>query len=224
MKVLLFGASGMIGSGVLLECLQDGRIEKVVVVGRSSCGVTSPKLQEFIVQDVFDCSAIAENLKDCDACFFCLGVSPGGMDEKSYSRLTYELTVGVAEMLIVLNNQICFCYVSGAGTDNTEQGRVMWARVKGKTENRLLAMGFRSAYMFRPGYIQPVKGVRSRTNWYQAIYTILGPFYPLLKRLFPNVITNTELVGHAMINAAKKGYESQILEAADINRLPGSSA
>jgi uncharacterized protein YbjT (DUF2867 family) len=222
MNVIVFGATGMVGAGVLRECLEDPRVRSVLVVGRRPCGITHPKLRELIRSDFFDYSDAKADLKGHDACFFCLGVSSAGMREAAYHRLTYELTLSAARTLADLNPGLAFCYVSGEGTDSTERGRFMWARVKGKTENHLLRMPFK-AYMFRPGFIQPLKGVRSKTRLYQAFYKILGPLYPMLKRLLPNHVTTTENVGRAMIRAAALGYSKRVLENPDINVLAGAA-
>jgi uncharacterized protein YbjT (DUF2867 family) len=220
-RVVLFGASGMVGSGALLECLEDRRVTAVLVVGRTTCGIAHPKLEEILHRDFFDYSTIAARLTGLDACFFCLGVSVLGLSEAEYSRLTYDLTLAAAHALLAQNRQLTFCYVSGAGTDSSEQGRVMWARVKGKTENALLALPFTAAYMFRPGYIQPMKGVRTKVAAYRAIYALLGWLYPLLRRLAPNHITTSVQVGRAMIHVALAGYPQHILAPADINRAAG---
>jgi hypothetical protein len=193
-------------------------VESILVLGRTPCGVTHPKLRELIRSDFFDYSDTKADLKGHDACFFCLGVSSVGMTETAYHRLTYDLTIAAATALAELNPGMTFCYVSGEGTDSTERGRSMWARVKGKTENQVLRMRL-DAYMFRPGFIQPRKGVRSKTNWYQAFYTVLGPFYPLLRRLAPKHVTTTENVGRAMIQVAASGYAKRVLENPDINAL-----
>ena len=218
MKVVLFGATGMVGSGVLLECLEDPRVNSVVVLGRRSCGVTHPKVRELLRTDFFDYGDLEEDLRRIDACFFCLGVSAAGMSEGEYRRLTHDLTLAAAGFLVRLNPDMAFCYVSGEGTDSTEQGRFMWARVKGETENRLLAMPFR-AYAFRPGFIQPLKGVRSKTAIYQAVYTLVGPLFPLLRRVFSAHMTTSENVGLAMIQAAAAGSEKRVLENPDIDAL-----
>ncbi len=208
----------MVGGGVLTECLEDARVRSVLVVGRKPCGVAHPKLRELIRSDFFDYSDAKADLKGHDACFFCLGVSAAGMTETAYHRVTYELTLSAAGALVDTNPRLTFCYVSGEGTDSTERGRFMWARVKGKTENHLLRMPL-NAYMFRPGFIQPLKGVRSKTKLYQAFYNVLGPLYPLLKRLLPNHVTTTENVGRAMIRVAVSGYSKRVLENPDINAL-----
>jgi uncharacterized protein YbjT (DUF2867 family) len=223
MKVIVFGATGMVGAGVLIECLEDPRVESVLAVGRRPCGVTHPKVREHIRSDFFDYADAATDLRGHDACFFCLGVSSAGMSEAAYHRLTYELTLAAARALLALNPAMTFCYVSGEGTDSTERGRFMWARVKGKTENHLLAMPFR-AYMFRPGFIQPLKGIRSKTRLYQAFYDVFGPLLPLLKRLMPKHVTTTVNVGRAMIQVAAAGGTRRVLENPDINELAASAA
>jgi uncharacterized protein YbjT (DUF2867 family) len=220
-KVILFGATGMVGQGVLRECLLDGDVETVLTVGRSSTGQQHAKLQEIISPDLFDLSPIESRLAGYDACFFCLGVSAAGMKEDDYRRLTYDLTMSVARTLVRLNPGMTFIYVSGAGTDSSERGRMMWARVKGKTENNLLKMPFRAAYMFRPGYIQPLHGIRTKTKWYGALYAVMGPLYPVWKRLLPNYVTTTECVGRAMIKVARQGAPKRFLENRDINSLCG---
>jgi len=209
----------MVGSGVLLECLEHPDVESILVVGRSSCQIEHEKLAEVVHQDFFDYSGIENALGGYDACFFCLGVSSFRMSEEQYNRLTYELTVRAAETLARLNPDMTFCYVSGAGTDSTESGRSMWARVKGKTENQLLRAPFKAVYLFRPGYIQPLKGVRSKTRVYQALYTALGPLFPVWKKLFPKYVTNTEKLGLAMIHVASHGYSRPVLENRDINSI-----
>jgi len=218
MNVVLFGTTGMVGAGVLIECLDDPSVESVLSVGRRTCGVRHPKLRELIRSDLFDYGDVLDDLRDYDACFFCLGVSATGMGEAAYHRVTFELTVVAAESLGGLNPALTFCYVSGEGTDSTERGRLMWARVKGKTENQLLRMPL-DAYMFRPGFIQPLRGVRSKTRVYQAIYRVLGPFYPLLKRLMPRHVTTAVNMGRAMIEVAAQGYTKRVLENPDTNSL-----
>jgi len=217
MKVILFGATGMVGEGVLRECLEDARMQSVLVIGRSSTRLTDPKIREILHTDFFDFKPIQAQFAGYDACFFCLGVSAAGKSEDDYRRLTYDVTLAAAEAIVAVSPNLTFCYVSGEGTDSTEHGRAMWARVKGKTENALLRMPFKAAYMFRPGYIQPLKGVRSKTGWYQAIYNVLGPAYPLLRRLAPRYVTTTVNVGRAMIQVAMNGYSKQILATNDIN-------
>ena len=208
----------MIGAGVVIECLEDPRVRSILVLGRTPSGVVHPKLRELIRSNFFDYSDTKADLKGHDACFFCLGVSSVGMTETAYHHVTYDLTIAAATALAELNPDMTFCYVSGEGADSTERGRSMWARVKGKTENQLLRLPFR-AYLFRPGFIQPRKGVRSKTKWYQAFYNVLGPFYPVLRRLLPRHVTTTENVGRAMIRVATSGFSKRILENPDINGL-----
>jgi uncharacterized protein YbjT (DUF2867 family) len=219
MKVLLFGATGMVGSGALLECLEDPRVHSVVVVGRSPCGTRHAKLREILHADFFDFSAIQSGFAGVDACFFCLGVSSAGLPEPEYRRITFDLTLAAARAMVAVNAAVTFCYVSGAGTDSTERGRTMWARVKGQTENALLAMPFKAAFMFRPAFIQPVKGVRTKTPLYRAFYAILGPLFPVLRRLAPRHVTTSAAVGRALIEVAIGGYDRRILASEDINRV-----
>jgi len=219
MNVILFGATGMVGQGVLRECLLALDVQQILSIVRSPSGQHDPKLRELVHTDFFDYSAIEPQLTGFDACFFSLGVSSAGMDEAKYTHLTYDLTLAAASTLAKLNPNMTFIYVSGAGTDSTERGRIMWARVKGKTENDLLKLPFRAAYMFRPGFIQPLHGIRSKTRLYQTFYTILNPILPLLKSAFPKYITTTEQLGRAMLRVAKQGYPSPILETIDIDTL-----
>jgi uncharacterized protein YbjT (DUF2867 family) len=209
----------MVGQGVLRECLIDPGIDRVLVVGRSSTGVRSAKLTEITHDDFTDYSAIEPQLTGLDACFFCLGVSSIGMTEERYRHLTYDITLAAATTLARLNPQMTFTYVTGAGTDSTEQGSRMWARVKGKTENDLLKLPFKAAYMFRPGAIQPLHGVRSKTAWVQAIYTATWPLWSVLRWLSPRLATSTEQMGRAMIHVAREGYPRKVLEMEDINSV-----
>ena len=219
MKVILFRATGMVGQGVLRECLLDPKVEAVLAVGRSPTGQRHAKLREIVHQDFLDYSAIESQLAGFDACFFCLGVSSVGMNEERYRHLTYDITLAAARTLAKLNPRMVFVYVSGRGTDSTERGNLMWARVKGKTENDLLELPFKAAYMFRPAGIQPLHGIRSKTAWVQAIYVGAAPLLSLLNRVAPNYMTTTEQVGRAMIKVAREGYPKPVLESADINRL-----
>ncbi len=221
MKPLVFGASGMVGGGVLLECIEDPRVDSILVVGRSPSEITGPKVTEILHRDFFDFREIEDELAGYDACFFCLGVSSAGMGEEKYRRLTFDLTLAAAETLARLNPEMTFCYVSGEGTDSSEQGRIMWARVKGATENRLLELPFKAAYMFRPGYIQPKKGIRSKTRLYQTLYSGLSWLYPVFETVMPNRVTTTEKLGRAMIAVADSGYPEKILHAREINELAG---
>jgi uncharacterized protein YbjT (DUF2867 family) len=218
-KVVLFGATGMVGQGVLRECLLDPDVESVLAVVRISSLPQHDKLREVVHQDVSDLSMIEGRLSGYEACFFCLGVSAIGMKEEAYRRVTYDLTLSVARTLAKLNPTMTFIYVSGAGTDTTERGRLMWARVKGRTENALLQVPFKAVFLFRPAYIQPLHGIRTKTVWYAAAYALMRPLYPLWKMLFPNYVTTTECVGRAMLNATKRGFSKPILENRDINRM-----
>jgi uncharacterized protein YbjT (DUF2867 family) len=218
-KVILLGATGMVGQGVLRECLLDPEVETVLAIGRNATALQHEKLHEIVHNDPSDLSAIEGKLSGYDACFFCLGVSAVGMTEDAYRRVTYDLTISVAGTLIRLNQAMTFIYVSGSGTDSTERGRLMWARVKGKTENALLQMPFKAAYMFRPGYIQPLHGIRTKTKWYGAVYAMMGPLYPLWKVLFPKYVTTTECLGRAMLKVAKRGAPKSVLENQDINSI-----
>ena len=216
MKVLIFGATGMVGQGVLRECLLASDIELVETVGRAVTGAKHAKLREIVHANMFDYAAIEHDLRGFDACFFCLGVTSAGKAEAAYTRLTYDLTLAAAKALAPLNPQMTFVYVSGRGTDSSEKGSLMWARVKGKTENDLLKLPFKAAYMFRPGVIQPMHGERPKVAAYRILYSIAKPLVPLLRRLFPNQILTTEDMGRAMINVARQGYPKKILEPPDI--------
>jgi uncharacterized protein YbjT (DUF2867 family) len=219
MNAILFGATGMVGQGVLRECLLDPDVHEILSIVRAPSGQHRLKLNELVHTNFYDYSDIESQLTGFDACFFSLGVSSAGMDEAKYKHLTYDLTLAAATTLAKLNPNMTFLYVSGAGTDSTETGRSMWARVKGKTENDLLKLPFRAAYMFRPGAIQPLHGIRSKTKLYQAFYTVLKPVMPLLKSAFPKYITTTEQLGRAMLKVAKNGYPKPILETKDIDSL-----
>jgi uncharacterized protein YbjT (DUF2867 family) len=219
MKIILFGATGMVGQGVLRECLLDGEVESVLTIGRSATGQQHEKLHEIVHKDFSDFSAIAGSLSGYDACFFCLGVSSAGMTEQEYQRVTYDITMTAAQTLVKLNPDMTFLYVSGAGTDSSERGRVMWARVKGKTENALLRLPFKGAYMLRPAYIQPMHGIQSKTKLYRALYAVMAPLYPVWKALLPKYVTTTEQVGRAMIKIAKRGAPKRVLENQDINSI-----
>lgn len=219
MKVILFGATGMVGQGVLRECLLEPRVTEVLAVGRAPSGRQDPKLKELVLPDMFQYRDAAQELKDYDACFFCLGISSAGMSEADYRHITYNLTLAAANELVKLNPKMTFVYVSGQGTDSSEKGRVMWARVKGATENALLALPFKAAYMFRPGIIRPLHGIRSKTALYQTFYTLFRPFLGLMAWLAPNSLTSTEQMGKAMINAVQDGAPQRHLENRDINRL-----
>jgi uncharacterized protein YbjT (DUF2867 family) len=217
MNVLIYGATGMVGQGVLLECLRDPEVRRVVTIGRNATGQQHPKLHEIVHRDLFDYSSIEPELAGFDACFFCLGVSSFRMSEADYARVSYDLTLAAARTLVRLNPRMVFTYVSGAGTDSTEHGRSMWARVKGRTENALLGLPFKGAYMFRPGVIVPMDGIRSKTALYQFFYSAGRPLLPLLRGAFPNAITTTSQLGRAMLAVAKNGASTRILETHDIS-------
>lgn len=219
MKILLFGATGMVGQGVLRECLAAPDVTLVQTVGRSATGVRHPKLREVVRADLSDVGPIAEELRGFDACFFCLGVSSFRMAEAEYTRLTYDLTMTIARVLAPINPRMTFVYVSGTGTDGSERGRIMWARVKGRTENALRALPFRAVYLFRPGAIVPMHGERPRAAAYRVLGPLLMPLLPLARRLFPDAVTTTEAMGRAMLNAARHGVPQPILEPRDINAL-----
>jgi len=208
----------MIGQGVLRECLGNIQVETVLVINRQSCNISHPKLKEIIHKDLFDISVLKNDLAGYNTCFFCLGISSAGLSEKNYHKITFELTINIARTLSSINKEMSICYISGAGTDSSEKGKIMWARVKGKTENALLAMPFKKAYMFRPGYIQPMYGIRSKTKLYNALYAVLKPFYFILK-YSKNSVTSSEALAKAMINAVSKGYEKNILNCSDINKI-----
>ncbi len=209
----------MVGQGVLRECLLDPDVRSVVTTGRSATGQQHEKLREIVHKDFSDFSAIESKLSGFDACFFCLGVSSAGMTEKDYERVTYGFTMAAAQPLARLNPGMTFIFVSGAGTDSTERGRTMWARVKGKTENALLRLPFKAAYMFRPGVIQPLHGITSKTKAYRILYAVTRPLLPLLKALFPGYGTTTEQLGRAMIKVARQGAPKPFLESQDLNSL-----
>ncbi|WP_246159108.1 NAD(P)H-binding protein [Catellatospora sichuanensis] len=217
MKVIVFGATGMVGQGVLRECLLDDRVARVLVVGRTATGRSHPKLTEIVRDDLHDLSPVAADLAGYDACFFCLGVSAAGMTEAAYTRITYDLTMAAAGVLAEVSPGTRFAYISGSGTDSTGHGRMMWARVKGRTENALLAMPL-DAYMFRPGFIQPRHGITSKTGWYRTLYKITGPLHPLLARI-PGLATTTDQLGRAMIHVGLSGAPKRILTNRDINTL-----
>lgn len=217
MNALIFGATGMIGGGVLTECLDDDYVESVVSVGRAPSGRRHAKLREVLVPNLFDLREYGDALGPFDAVLYCLGVSSAGMSEAEYRRVTYDLTVAVADVVEGLNPRCRFCFISGQGSGS---GRAMWARVKGEAEQALLERPF-ATHVFRPGLIQPVKRARSRTPLYRVIYTLVGPALPILRRLMPGAITTTEILGRAMIRVAANGHERRVLEPPDINAVGG---
>lgn len=220
-KAIITGTTGMVGKGVLIECLDSPEVDSVLVINRHILGIEHPKLKEIVHSNFYDLTSIENRLSGYNTCFFCAGISSFRMSEKDYTKVTYDLTLNFAKTLLRLNPEMTFNYVSGTGTDSSEKARVMWARVKGKTENDLLAMPFKNAYMFRPGYIQPMKGIKSKTKLYNSLYVVFKPMYPLLKALMPNGVTSSPQIGTAMINSVTKGYEKQILTNRDINILAG---
>jgi len=222
MKVILFGATGMVGQGVLRECLAAPDVEAVLAIGRSRTTTQHARLRELVHTDFTSFASIEGELAGYDACFFCLGVSSAGMSEADYTRVTFDFTLAAAQVLARLNPGLTFIYVSGTGTDSSERGRTMWARVKGRTENALLKLPFKAAYMFRPGLIQPGPGIVSKTRLYRAFYALSGPIFPVLKALAPKLVTTTEIVGQAMLQAARSGAPKTFLENSDINQLLGS--
>jgi uncharacterized protein YbjT (DUF2867 family) len=223
MRVLIFGATGMVGQGVLLECLRDHEVEMVATIGRSATGIRDAKVREIVHRDLMNYSGMEASFSGLDACFFCLGVASSGMKEVEYERITHGFTLAAAETLARVNPGMTFVFVSGAGSDASGKSRVMWARVKGRTENDLLRLPL-NAYVFRPGFIEPLDGIRSRTPSYRAMYRVMGPLLPVLQRVFPKQILSTREIGQAMLAVARHGYSARILEAKDIRRVVGPRA
>ena len=223
MKVILFGATGMVGQGVLRECLRAPDVERVLAVGRSATRQTHPKLGELLHGDFTDFSAVAEQLRGYDACFFCVGTSAAGMTEAEYHRMTYDTTLAAAETLVGLSPEMTFIYVSGSGTDSTERGRTMWARVKGQTENALLRLPFRRSIMMRPAYIQPQHGIRSKTRLYRVLYAVTGPLFPLWRWIAPKHVITLDEMSRAMLTVARHGAPRPILENHEIRALADAS-
>jgi uncharacterized protein YbjT (DUF2867 family) len=219
-KVIIFGATGMVGEGVLHEALKHSDVESILVIGRRSCNVKHKKLKELLHKDFFNYSTIGKHLRGFNACFFCLGVSSVGMNEQDYSRITYDLTMQAARTLSGFNPDMTFCYISGTGTDSTEKSRSMWARVKGKTENHLTMLPFKAVYFFRPGLMKPTKGQKN----VKPLFKVLGLLYPLWKVLSPKNVCTLEEVGIAMIQATIYGYTKQILENKDIAQVAGTNS
>jgi uncharacterized protein YbjT (DUF2867 family) len=218
MNVLVFGATGMVGQGVLRECLLDPDVQLTETIGRTATGMPHPRLREIVHTDLWQYDPIQADLSGFDACFFCVGVSAQGMDESEYKRVAYGITVAAADILCRLNPKMTFIYVSGAGTDSSEKGKIMWARIKGKTENAILKMPFAAAYMFRPGLIQPLDGIQSKTKMYRVFYKLAKPLLPLLRSVFPTRVLTTKQMGQAMLNVARHSYPKKILESKDIHR------
>jgi uncharacterized protein YbjT (DUF2867 family) len=216
MKVVIYGATGMVGQGILLECIEDPRVTSVICVGRKPTGVSHAKVRDLVRENLLDYANIGDAFKGVDACFYSLGVTSVGTDEPTYTRITHDFTVAAAKALAAANPAMTFCFVSGSGTDTN--GRQMWARVKGRTEDAVRAMSFKT-YCFRPGIIQPMKGVKSQTGWYNFFYAITAPLLPLLRPILGNYLTTTEHVGRAMIRIAIEKSGPPYLENADINRV-----
>ncbi|MBI9073378.1 MAG: NAD-dependent epimerase/dehydratase family protein [Melioribacteraceae bacterium] len=211
-KAIITGSTGMVGEGVLHVCLNSPKVESVLVVNRRSCGIDHPKLKEIIHKDFMDLIAVEESLQGYNTCYFCSGVSSVGKKEDEYRKITCDLTMNFAETFLKINHDCFFAYVSGSGTDSTEKGKLAWARIKGKTENDILKLGFRDSYAYRPGYIEPYKG----QNKAYKVYKFFSPIYPLLEKLFPKYVGTMEELGNSMINVTLKSYSKKVLEVADI--------
>jgi len=218
LKVIITGATGMIGEGVLYECLHHPEVEKVLVISRNQCGYTHPKLSEIIHSDLSDISSLSESIKGYNACYFCLGVTSLGKNEEEYTRLTYTLTMNFAKTLAPLNPEMTFCFISGASTDSSEKGKTMWARVKGKTENDLMKLPFKQVYNFRPGGIEPFLPLRPSQTYYKT-YKYLSWLFALMKVITPNMVITLKDLASAMINASLHGYSKNILEMKDMKIL-----
>jgi len=214
-KAIITGSTGMVGEGVLHICLNNPNVENVLVINRKPCGITHPKLKEIIHKDFMDLTEIENQLVGYNSCYFCAGISSIGKNEEEFRKITYDLTLNFAKTLVKSNSQMVFTYVSGTGTDSSEKGKIMWARIKGKTENDLLKLPFKDAFMFRPGYIQPIKGLK---NSYK-IYKITSPLYPILEKFFPKHVITLEELGNSMINITQNGYEKKVLENVDMRKI-----
>jgi uncharacterized protein YbjT (DUF2867 family) len=219
-KVIIFGATGMVGQAVLIACLLDVRVQRVLLIGRSGADVTDPKVEQIVHEDFLDFSSISAELAGYDACFFCLGVSVAGMTEAAYRRVTYYITMSAGRELAERNPSLRFLYISGAGTDSTERGRLMWARVKGETENAVLSLPFQG-YALRPGYIQPMRGVRTKNRLYRNLYRLTGGMYPVLSRVAARHVITSDQLARAMLHIAAAGSSKRVLESADLVRLAG---
>lgn len=216
MRILLFGATGMIGQAALRECLLADDVSEVVAIGRTPTGLVHARLTELRHDDLWHCEAVQHRLGGFDACFFCIGRTSSGLNEAQYTHFTFDMTLAVAQLLAPLNHAMTFVYVSGAGADSSEQGRSMWARVRGRTENALQRLPFKAAYAIRPGVIQPLHGIRSRTAAYRWFYTLAAPLLPLVRRLMPNSVLSTDIVARALLTLARSGWPRPVLEVADI--------
>lgn len=219
MRVLIFGATGMVGQGVLRECLAAPDVTLVQTVGRAPTGQRHPKLRELVHAEMWHYEGIEADLADFDACFFCIGVTSAGMSEKNYTHLTYDMTLAVAQALAPVSARMVFVYVSAAGADTAEKSTLMWERVRGKTENALLKLPFRSVYIFRPGMIQPLDGIKSKTAAYRIFYSLTKPLLPLLRSALPKHVLSTRQMGKAMLAVVRHGAPKRVLESADISLL-----
>jgi len=224
MRILLFGATGMVGQGVLRECLLAPDVDEVVAIGRTPSGASHPKLKDLVQADLFDYRAIEDRLGGFDACFFCIGVTSFRMDEATYTHLTYDMTLAAASTLARLNPAMSFVYVSGAGADSSESGKIMWARVRGRTENTLARLPFKRVHAIRPGAIRPMHGARSRTRAYRMLYPLTAPLFPVFRALMPHAVATTETVGRAVLELARHGYPKTILETRDIEEVAQRAA
>lgn len=218
-KTIITGATGMVGEGVMHECLNHPDVEKVLVINRRSGNVQHPKLEEIIHNNFFDFTPLENRLKGYNACYFCLGTTSVGKKEDVYTKITFDITKALADILVKLNPDMTFCYISGAGTDSTEKGKIMWARVKGRTENYILNLGFKQAFAFRPAIISPTKGLKNTLSFYKYLFFLL----PVIKLFFPKHICSLKEIGLAMINSVNKGYVKNILEVSDIVKLAEQS-
>jgi uncharacterized protein YbjT (DUF2867 family) len=217
MKVIITGSTGMVGKGVLMECLQNNAVSEIVVINRTSLKIEHPKLKEIIHPNFLDFSSITAHLKGFDACFHCMGVSSMGISEEKYHKFTFGVTENLATTLYAINPLMTFIYISGQGTDSTEKGKSSWARIKGKTENMLFNLGFKNAVAFRPGAIIPGKGIKSKTAWIHVMLAVFKPLFPLIKKL--DSVTTTENIGLAMINVVKNSVTIKIVDNKEINKL-----
>ncbi|GEM50560.1 NAD-dependent epimerase/dehydratase family protein [Empedobacter brevis] len=215
LKVIITGATGMVGEGILQECLTNPEVEKILLINRKPSGYSHPKIEEIIHPDLSDISSLSEKVTGYDACYFCAGVSSVGMNEEQYTKVTYDLTLGFAKTLAALNPQMTFCYVSGASTDSTEKGKQMWARVKGKTENDLMQLPFKAVYNFRPAFMKPSKGAKN----VKGLFKVINTLYPVFRLFSTTYFLTLEEVGKAMIKATTNGYSKPVLEVKDIAAL-----
>ncbi len=219
MKAVVFGATGMVGQSVLRECIMDGDVESVVAVGRSPLHLVNPKFRNVVHSDFLNFTPIAKDLKGLDVCFYCLGVASAGLTEAEYKRVTCDFTLAAAKTLLKVNPKITFVFISGMGADSSEKGRVMWARIKGKTENEIFKMKFRNAYVIRPAFIQPKDGIKSRTRLYRWLYIAFKPFMPLIRLFAPKSVITTRALGKVMVQVARQGAAKKLLESADLVAL-----